>query len=71
MDIRQLSLVVVLHNEGRVQFLDGPGRREAAREGFTYRNFLLDALGIFVFIVWFWLAITVFSEQMKSKSSMS
>lgn len=29
------------------------------REGFTYRNFLLDALSIFVFIVWFWLLITV------------
>jgi hypothetical protein len=25
------------------------------QEGFTYRNFLMDALAIFVFIVWFWL----------------
>src|SRR6201982_2277897 len=29
------------------------------QEGFTYRNFLMDALAIFVFIVWFWLFITV------------
>ena len=36
-----------------------------AQEGFTYRNFLLDALGIFVFIVWFWLAITVFSDLFR------
>jgi len=27
-------------------------------EGFTFRNFLLDALTIFVFVVWFWLLIT-------------
>jgi len=32
------------------------------REGFTYRNFLMDALAIFVFVVWFWLAITVFAD---------
>jgi TRAP-type C4-dicarboxylate transport system permease small subunit len=36
-----------------------------AQEGFTYRNFLLDALAIFVFIVWFWLAITVFSDLFR------
>lgn len=30
-----------------------------AQEGFTYRNFLLDALTIFIFIVWFWLLISV------------
>ena len=26
------------------------------QEGFTYRNFLLDALAIFFFFVWFWLS---------------
>ena len=31
------------------------------REGFTYRNFLMDALTIFFLIVWFWLLITVAS----------
>jgi TRAP-type C4-dicarboxylate transport system permease small subunit len=36
-----------------------------AQEGFTYRNFLMDALAIFVFIVWFWLAITVFSDLFR------
>jgi hypothetical protein len=28
------------------------------QEGFTFRNFLVDALTIYVFIVWFWLLIT-------------
>jgi hypothetical protein len=32
------------------------------QEGFTYRNFLLDALAIFCFIVWFWLLITVAAD---------
>src|SRR6516165_8683560 len=35
------------------------------REGFTYRNFLLDALTIFLFIVWFWLLITVASDLFR------
>jgi hypothetical protein len=30
-----------------------------AEEGFTYRNFLMDALAIFIFVVWFWLLISV------------
>jgi hypothetical protein len=35
------------------------------REGFTYRNFLLDGLAIFFFIVWFWLLITVASDLFR------
>jgi hypothetical protein len=35
------------------------------QEGFTYRNFLLDALAIFVFIVWFWLLITVAGDLFR------
>jgi hypothetical protein len=35
------------------------------QEGFTYRNFLLDALTIFVFIVWFWLLITVAADLFR------
>jgi Short C-terminal domain/Phospholipase_D-nuclease N-terminal len=31
-------------------------------EGFTFRNFLADVFAIFVFVVWFWLLITVFSD---------
>ena len=31
------------------------------QEGFTYRNFLMDVLAIFIFVVWFWLLITVFA----------
>jgi len=35
------------------------------QEGFTFRNFLVDALTIFVFIVWFWLLITVASDLFR------
>jgi hypothetical protein len=35
------------------------------QEGFTYRNFLVDALTIFVFIVWFWLLISVASDLFR------
>jgi hypothetical protein len=34
-------------------------------EGFTYRNFLMDVLAIFVFVVWFWLLITVFADLFR------
>jgi hypothetical protein len=34
-------------------------------EGFTYRNFLLDVLAIFIFIVWFWLLITVAADLFR------
>ena len=36
-----------------------------AQEGFTYRNFLMDALAIFVFIVWFWLLISVAADLFR------
>ena len=32
------------------------------QEGFTYRNFLLDVLTIFFFVVWFWLLFIVASD---------
>jgi hypothetical protein len=35
------------------------------QEGFTFRNFLSDALAIFVFIVWFWLLITVAADLFR------
>jgi hypothetical protein len=35
------------------------------QEGFTFRNFLVDALTIFVFIVWFWLLITVATDLFR------
>ena len=31
-------------------------------EGFTFRNFLVDAFTIFMFFVWIWLLITVFAD---------
>ena len=30
--------------------------------GFTFSNFLADVLAIFIFVLWFWLLITVFSD---------
>jgi hypothetical protein len=36
------------------------------QEGFTYRNFLMDVLSIFVFIVWFWLLITIFADLFRA-----
>jgi hypothetical protein len=35
------------------------------QEGFTYRNFLLDALTIFFFVVWFWLLFVVASDLFR------
>jgi hypothetical protein len=35
------------------------------QEGFTYRNFLVDAATIFIFIVWFWLLISVFRDLFR------
>jgi hypothetical protein len=35
------------------------------QEGFTYRNFLMDVLAIFIFIVWFWLLIIIFSDLFR------
>jgi hypothetical protein len=35
------------------------------QEGFTYRNFLMDVLAIFIFIVWFWLLIVVFGDLFR------
>ena len=33
--------------------------------GFTFSNFLIDALTIFAFVVWFWLAITIFADLFR------
>ena len=33
--------------------------------GFTFTNFLIDVIAIFVFVVWFWLLITVFSDLFR------
>lgn len=37
------------------------------REGFTYRNFLTDVLSIFVFILWFWLLISITSDLFRRR----
>lgn len=35
------------------------------QEGLTYRNFLVDLLTIFFFLVWFWLLITVAADLFR------
>lgn len=33
--------------------------------GFTFSNFIADVLSIFIFVLWFWLLITVFSDLLR------
>ena len=33
--------------------------------GFTFPNFLADVLSIFIFVLWFWLLITVFGDLFR------
>ena len=35
------------------------------QEGFTYRNFLIDMIAIFVFVVWFWLLVVIYSDLFR------
>src|SRR5262245_7693214 len=32
------------------------------QEGFTYRNFLMDVVAIFAFVVWFWLLVIIYGD---------
>ena len=36
-----------------------------AQEGFTYRNFLMDVVAIFAFVVWFWLLIVIYGDLFR------
>ena len=33
--------------------------------GFTFSNFLADVLSIFIFVLWFWLLITIFTDLFR------
>lgn len=35
--------------------------------GFTFSNFLADLLSIFIFVLWFWLLITVFGDLFRRR----
>src|SRR5262245_52187944 len=35
------------------------------QEGFTYRNFLMDVVAIFAFVVWFWLLVVIYSDLFR------
>jgi predicted membrane channel-forming protein YqfA (hemolysin III family) len=37
------------------------------RGGFTYTNFLADVFSIFIFVLWFWLLITVFGDLFRRR----
>jgi len=37
------------------------------QEGFTYRNFLMDMIAVFAFVVWFWLLVVIFSDQFRRR----
>ncbi|MGA7789528.1 MAG: SHOCT domain-containing protein [Xanthobacteraceae bacterium] len=34
-------------------------------EGFTYRNFLMDMVSVFAFVVWFWLLIVIYGDLFR------
>ena len=34
-------------------------------EGFTFRNFLVDAFAVFMFVLWFWLLIIVIGDLFR------
>jgi hypothetical protein len=36
-----------------------------AQEGFTYRNFLMDMVSVFAFVVWFWLLIVIYGDLFR------
>ena len=35
------------------------------QEGFTYRNFLMDMIAVFAFVVWFWLIVVIYSDLFR------
>ena len=37
--------------------------------GFTFINFLVDVFSIFMFVVWFWLLITIFGDLFRRNMS--
>ena len=34
-------------------------------EGFSFRNFLVDVFAVFIFVVWFWLLISVYMDLFR------
>jgi len=36
-----------------------------AQEGFTYRNFLMDMIAVFAFVVWFWLLVIIYGDLFR------
>ena len=35
------------------------------QEGFTYRNFLMDMIAVFAFVVWFWLIVVIYGDLFR------
>jgi len=36
--------------------------------GYTYSNFLMNMLGVFAFVVWFWLLVIIYGESLDTRS---
>ena len=41
------------------------GESQYITEGFTFRNFLVDVFAVFIFVVWFWLLISVYMDLFR------
>ena len=35
------------------------------QEGFTYRNFLMDMVAVFAFVLWFWLLVVIYGDLFR------
>jgi len=35
--------------------------------GFTFANFLMDVLAVFVFVVWLWLLVTILGDLIRRR----
>src|SRR5262249_41559256 len=64
----QLSWRVSL-NSGRYKTIFAKVREDAMLfpGGFTFSNFLADVFSIFIFVLWFWLLITVFGDLFRRR----
>src|SRR5215472_887438 len=61
--IRLSSMTVCRHASIPVSFGKSFGEvKMLFAGGFSFANFLMDVLTVFAFVIWFWLAISVFSD---------
>ena len=64
--IRLSSMTVCRHARIPVSFGKSIGEvKMLFAGGFSFANFLMDVLTVFAFVIWFWLAISVFSDLFR------